>query len=382
MEVNKMNKMITLALVLALMPALMASVFAGNQFTIDVETGYTDPYPVEPGQNFLLSLQVNNKGTEKVDAAYIELDPVYPFTVLENARKSASDLGGGGKKIVEYKMFVDSSAISTVYEIPVKVVYGSLSTVTKSVLVRVQGTPQFEIIDVKTNEINPGDRESLNIQVENTGTGTAKKMTATFTSSSEMIKPIFSGGSVYINEFGIGKKEWLKFDVLVDQDAEYGVYTGAVTLKYNDESGTNHTNTYNIGILISGEPRFDVVKSEINAKTRELEIEVIDSGTAKGVAIRGELWVNDKLIDTDYVTQIKIDKKSTLKFNAPVKETTGVLKLYYKGPDNKEFAQEEKIAWKPIGGANTILLLVGVAATVLLIWKKPWRKIKLFKKKK
>ncbi|PIV69171.1 MAG: hypothetical protein COS07_01620, partial [Candidatus Aenigmarchaeota archaeon CG01_land_8_20_14_3_00_37_9] len=99
MEVNKMNKMITLALVLALMPALMASVFAGNQFTIDVETGYTDPYPVEPGQNFLLSLQVNNKGTEKVDAAYIELDPVYPFTVLENARKSASDLGGGGKKI-------------------------------------------------------------------------------------------------------------------------------------------------------------------------------------------------------------------------------------------------------------------------------------------
>ncbi|PIV68009.1 MAG: hypothetical protein COS07_05540, partial [Candidatus Aenigmarchaeota archaeon CG01_land_8_20_14_3_00_37_9] len=286
------------------------------------------------------------------------------------------------KKIVEYKMFVDSSAISTVYEIPVKVVYGSLSTVTKSVLVRVQGTPQFEIIDVKTNEINPGDRESLNIQVENTGTGTAKKMTATFTSSSEMIKPIFSGGSVYINEFGIGKKEWLKFDVLVDQDAEYGVYTGAVALKYNDESGTNHTNTYNIGILISGEPRFDVVKSEINAKTRELEIEVIDSGTAKGVAIRGELWVNDKLIDTDYVTQIKIDKKSTLKFNAPVKETTGVLKLYYKGPDNKEFAQEEKIAWKPIGGANTILLLVGVAATVLLIWKKPWRKIKLFKKKK
>jgi len=372
-----MKKLIILTLVL-IMPCLVMA----DQFTIDVETAYTDPYPVEPGENFVLSLQVTNKGNEKVNTVHIELDPQYPFTVLENVRKSVSDLGSEGKKIIEYDLFVDSSAISTLYEIPVKVIYGSLSTSTQNVQVRVQGTPQFEILDVKTNEISPGDRESLNIQFQNVGTGTAKRMTATFTSSSDDITPIFSGGSVYISEFKTGEKQWFKFDVLVDQDAEYGVYTGTVTLKYNDESGSNHTSIYNIGVLVSGKPHFDVVKSEIDAKDKELEIEVINSGTAKGIAIRSELWINNELFDTDYVTQVKIDKKSILKFNLPGKVTSGVVKLYYKGPDNNEYNQEEKVAWKPGGRNNTLIMLVGLVVTGYSIWKKPWKKLKWFKKGK
>jgi len=321
MVVDKMiKKIIMLTLILMIIPLVVA-----DQFTIDVETAYTDPYPVEPSQNFILSLQVTNEGTENVDTVYIELDPHYPFTVLETARKGVSNLGAGAKKIIEYNLFVDSSAISTLYEIPVKIVYGSLSTATKNVQVRVQGTPQFEILDVKTNEINPGDRETLNIEFQNVGSGIAKRMTATFTSSSDDITPIFSGGSVYINEFKAGEKDWIKFDILADQDAEYGVYTGTITLKYNDESGSNHTDTYNIGVLVSGEPHFDVVKSEIDAKDGELEVELINSGTAKGVAIKSELWIDDKLFDTDYVTQVKIDKKSIVKFNLPRKASSGVL---------------------------------------------------------
>ena len=89
-----------------------------------------------------------------------------------------------------------------------------------------------------------------------------------------------------------------------------------------------------------------MVKSEINLKNRELDVEIINSGTAKGVAIRSELWINDGLFDTDYTTQVKIDKKATLKFNLPGDEKSGLLRLYFKGPDNKEYTQEERIAWK------------------------------------
>ena len=73
-------------------------------------------------------------------------------------------------------------------------------------------------------------------------------------------------------QFEAGKKDWIKFDILVDQDAEYGVYTGTVTLKYNDEAGVSHNDTYNIGILVSGEPHFDVVKSEIDAKDKNWKL--------------------------------------------------------------------------------------------------------------
>jgi len=378
MVIDKMiKKMIILTLIL-MMPFLVMT----DQFTLNVETAYTDPYPVEPGKNFVLSLQVTNEGEEKIDTAYVELDPHYPFTVLETPRKSVSNLGVGSNKIIEYDVFVDSSAISTVYEIPVKIIYGSLSTVTKNAQIRIQGTPQFEILGVKTNEINPGDRGILNIQFQNVGTGTAKKMTATFTSSSDDIKPIFSGGSVYINEFEAGKKDWISFDILVDQNAEYGVYTGTITLKYNDESGSNHTDTYNIGVLVSGKPHFDIVKSEIDSKDKELEVEVINSGTAKGIAIKSELWINSKLFDTDYVTQVKMDKKTILKFNLPKKATSGVVKLYYRGSDNKEYTQEENIAWQPVNETNYLLILIGLGVVGYLVWRKHWRKTKWYKKRK
>ncbi|MBD3155109.1 MAG: hypothetical protein GF368_00450 [Candidatus Aenigmarchaeota archaeon] len=373
-----MRKIILLGLILMLIPTAVLS----QQFTLDVETAYTDPYPVEPGQNFILSLQVTNEGSEMVDTVFIELDPQHPFTVLENPRKSFTDIGGGSKKIVEYDVFVDSSAVSTVYEIPVKVIYGALATSTQRVQLRVQGTPRFEILDVKSNEINPGDRESLNIQVQNVGTGTAKRMTATFSSSSEYITPIFSGGSVYINEFKVGEKKWIQFDILADQDSEYGVYTGTISLNYNDESGSSHADSYNVGVLVSGEPRFSIVKSEVDKSDDELEIEVINSGTAKAIAVKSELWLNGDLFNTDYTTQVKIDKKAVLKFDLPERATSGKLKLYYKGPDNKEYVQEEDVAWSPVRNSRILLYVILIGATAVLIWKKPWKKLKWFKKKK
>jgi len=367
------KKIIILSLILIAMPSLALA----DQYTIGVETAYTNPYPVEPGQKFVLSLQVTNEGIEKVDTVYIELDPNHPFTILENVRKSVSNLAGGSNKIIEYDIFVDSSAVSTLYELPVKIIYGSVSTSTQNVQVRVQGTPQFEIIDVKTNEINPGDMETLDIEIQNVGTGVAKRMSMTFTSSSDDITPIFSGGSFYVSEFKAGEKQWIEFDILVDQSIEYGVYTGTVTLKYIDEAGTIHNDTYDIGVLISGEPHFDVVKSEIDAKDRELEIEVINSGTAKGIAIKSELWIGGKLFDTDYITQVKIDKKSVIKFSMPGKASSGLVKLYYKGPDNKEYAQEENIAWSGAGGSVNWILIAAIIGGGIFAWyKKPWKWLK------
>ena len=373
-----MRKFILIALLM-----LVPIVFSGDQFTINVESAYTNPYPVEPGQTFVLGIQVINVGTDKVNTANIILDPTRPFTVLEDPKKSISNLGSDDRKIIEYKVFVDSSAISTVYDIPVKIVYGSLATMTKNVQVRVMGTPQFEMLGVLTDEINPGERESLKIEFQNVGTGTAKKMTATFTSTSDLITPIFSGGNVFINEFKPGEKQWINFNILIDNDADYGVYPGTITLKYTDESGNNHTSTYSIGILVSGRPKFDVVKSEINLKNKNLEVEVVNSGTASAVAIKADLWIEDKLYDTYYTTQIKIDKKGILKFNVPPsKVNTGKLIIKYKGLDNQEFIQEENIVWKPVSGNNTILIIVGGLVIVYLVLKKPWKRIKLYRKGK
>ncbi len=360
---------------------LLVPIAFGNQFKLKVDTAYTDPYPVEPGQNFILAIDVSNNGTEEIGLGYIELNPNYPFTVLENKRVDIKNLGPWDRRTIEYDMFVDSGAVSTVYEIPVSIVYNNGDTViNKKITVRVQGTPQFEVLAIRSDKISPGDRENLSVHVQNVGTGMAKKMTATLTVSSEYIKPIFSGGSVYLDSFEINEKDWVTFDILVDQDAEYGVYTGTLALTYKDEAGTEHTSNHSIGILVSGEPTFDVVKTEIDQEDKELEVEVINSGTAKALAITGELWLNGDLSDTDYVTQVKIDKKSILKFNLPGKVTTGKLVLKYKGSENELYEQELNVAWEA-QRPNTTLILIGVLViATVVIWKKPWKKLKWFKK--
>ena len=109
---------------------------------------------------------------------------------------------------------------------------------------------------------------------------------------------------------------------------------------------------------------------------------MINSGTAKGIAIKSELWINSKLFDTDYVTQVKMDKKTNLKFNLPKKATSGVVKLHYRGPDNKEYTQKENIAWQPVNETNGLLILIGLGLVGYLVWRKPWRKTKWYKKRK
>lgn len=374
--------MIKNGLMLSLVLLLLPGVIATQQFTVDLATAYTDPMPVEPGSSFVLAVQATNKGNEKLGMFYLDIYPSSPFAVVESPRKTINGLNGYGTKIVEYKMFVDSSAVSAVYTIPIDVVYGSAGSVRKNVQVRVQGVPHFEILSVRSNEINPGDRENINVEIQNTGTGVAKRMTAKFVSSSPYIKPIFSGGSVYINEFKPGEKQWIKFDILADQAAEFGVYTATITLEYADEAGNSHKDSYDIGILISGQPDLNVVKSQADMKNKKVTVEVINSGTGRAVAIRGELWVDGKMIDTDYITQIKMDKKADFKFDLPEKASSRVLKIYYKGPDNKEFQKETDVSWVLPPRNYMVFGLVALALGALIIWKKPWKKIGALRKKK
>lgn len=132
--------------------------------------------------------------------------------------------------------------------------------------IRVQGVPNFELIDVTTLKIIPGDSREITVTVKNLGTGKAKRTVTTFQSSSEMIKPILSGGNVYVGDVNPNEEKEIKFNILASPDSEYGVYTSTVTLNYEDESGRNISESFNLGILVSGKPSLQIIKTEVNRK--------------------------------------------------------------------------------------------------------------------
>lgn len=360
-----MRNRIILFVVVLLIPIVLAEDFA----LLNIETSFTDPYPVEPGKNLVLSLSLSNNGNSAAKDITIELQPSEPFTLLESSVEKINELQPGKTKIIEYNLFIGSSAVSAVYQIPLKINYDKTFNLTKNVNVRVQGIPDFKLISVKSDEFNSGKNQEITVVVQNLGSGKAKRTLATFKSSSTEISPVLSGGIVYMGDVDVGQTKLIKFNLHADSEAEYGVYPGYVNITYEDESGNALSDKFDIGILISGKPYMNVLKTEVDIEEQRLTVEVNNLGTADADAIRGELVIDNKTFDVDYITRIKTDKSASFKFKIPQTET-GILKLSYKGPDSTEYTKEEIIAWdRPkTNGVNWIIIVV-VVIVVYIVWK-------------
>jgi len=366
-----MKKLILIGVIVFLLPIVFGAIIATPR--ISVETVYTDPYPVEPGDSFVLSLEILNNGTKKAENVILELESIYPFTLLEESKKEIKNIYEEDTRIIDYKLLVDSSAVSATYELPLYLTYGTYYKITKYVKIRVQGSPDFKLLNVESETISPGDIADIVVQIQNAGTGKAKRTTATLSSSSEYVNPVLSGGNVYIGDVDANEKIDIKFNVLASSDSEYGVYTGSVNLTYEDESGDELEKKLDIGILISGEPKFQIIKTEFKRNENELDVEITNVGTAEAKAITGKLMIDDKIFDVDYVTSVKIDKRTTLKFILPG-STRAELELSYEGPDNKEYTQTETIIWSIPFSIPTWVWIIVVLLIVYVFWKKKWYK--------
>jgi len=358
------KKIVLFGLIFFLLPTILAVDYT----SVNVRTAFTDPYPVEPGKNLELSIEISNTGNEELDNIVVELKPSFPFTLLENPKKEINVLQIGSSRIIEYEMFVDDSAVSTVYKIPLEITYDT-SALKKEIRINVQGRPDFKLLEMSSETISSGDQANVLARISNVGTGKAKRTTATFTSESTYIKPIFSGGYIYIGDFNSGNTKDIEFRILASSDAEYGVYTGTIELDYQDESGNTSTTSFDVGILISGEPKFQIIKTELDMVNKEFSVELVNIGTAEAKAIKTNLMINGQVFDVDYVTSVKIDKRTTLKFNIPRSET-GELKLSYEGPDNKQYTQTEILSWDVPVSIPSWIWLVVILIVVYVLWKK------------
>src|SRR3989338_3638296 len=360
-----MKSKIMILIMALLIPIVLAEDFA----LLNIETSFTDPYPVEPGKNLVLSLSLSNNGNKAAKDISVELLPPEQFVLLESSTEKINELQSGKTKIIEYNLFVNSSAVSAVYQIPLRISYDTTINLTKNINIRVQGVPDFKLISVKSDEFNPCETEDIRAAIQNLGTGKAKRTVATFKSSSQEISPVLSGGIVYIGDVDSNENKLIEFSLHASSDAEYGVYPGIINITYEDESGNVISDKFDIGVLINGKPDLYILKTEADIVEQKLTIEINNLGTAEADAIKSELIINNKTFDVDYVTKIKIDKSASFKFKIPQTESA-ILKLSYKGPDNIQYAKEEVVVWdKPKSNGFNWTMIIVVGIIIYLMWK-------------
>ncbi|MCS7134933.1 MAG: hypothetical protein N3E38_03120 [Candidatus Aenigmarchaeota archaeon] len=354
-----MKRLIIMVLLL-LLPLVRASVDIG------VKTAYTSPYPVEPGKNFLLGVEITNKGDEEAKNVLIEIAPNSPFSVIDKQTESITSLSGGGLRVVEYKLFVDSSAVSSTYQLPIKIKYSGSEDITRNVFVRVQGKPNIAYIDVPNFSISPGETKTMRVDISNLGSGVAKRVIATITPLNENIKVVFSGGNYFVGDIQPNEKKSAYFQLYIDTEANYGVYDANIKIVYEDESGNLQTKNFSLGIFVTGKPEIKIIKIDVDESKGELKVDIVNDGNVEARGIKGELLIGGGVVDVDYISKINAQKSSTLKFKLPSGKEAD-LRITYSGSNNEKYSFIEKISWQVEKRTNWLALLFGLAIAYFVL---------------
>lgn len=374
--------MVFAVLSLLIVPAMAAAQSTSNlQIVLTKQT----PYPVEPGSALDVEIEIQNNGYGDASNYAVEIVPESPFRLVtgQEATKTFTRISARDSVKATFKLLVYDTAQSNTYDLKFRL-YPQLSPdvyFERTVGIVVQGNTNFVIDNVTTIPavIEPGGRVELHVNMMNIGTGAAKQVQASFSAESTEIVPVLSGGSVYVGDIEPDETKDVKLTIGIGSGLDYGIYPSTLTLTYKDENNAQQTQSFELGIPVTGTIIMDVISIEPDYTNSQVDIEVANKGTADASSVEVKLVVGGETLGIDYLSQLKATKKT--KFSFPlVMSGTGELVINYLGPDltPHELRKEMVFGFEQEGSGTSsmsVLLWVGVIAVIgYFVWRKYFRK--------
>lgn len=375
------NKMLSFLVACSLVLMLTQGAYAVTE-DLEIVLNRQNPYPVEPDQVVDIEVALQNNGYGAADNVILEISPESPFTLLpgQEETKKFSRVEAGGQVTASYKLHVDKNAISDTYELEFKHYQsGDTAKITRKVDIQVQGAPKLilEKIETTPEEMEPGDSVTITAKIKNVGTGSASFMEAALLSNTTYILPVLSGGLYYVGEIKAGETGEAKFDMSIDNSAEYKTYAGVLTLSYKDDSGESTTTSFSLGIPIRGKPLIEVLSAKIDNSAFKVDIENIGTGTAKALKIA---FIQDgEVKDSAVANELKPTKHKTIRFLG-FRQGEAIINISYLDESNEYFASEFPVTVKPSvyseeqaggGGISPLapILIVIVVLESYYVWR-------------
>ena len=383
-----MNMNATLAgLIMAVLVLSMHASFAAAQADISLLLTKQTPYPVEPGKvvSIEVSLQNNGSGSE---SRTLEIFPRVPFTLLagQEKTKTFNRIDAQDSVSQTYELKVSESAISATYDLEFRYFReGTGAVVVKKLPITVQGTPKMVISNVTTDplSIEPGDEAVITVTMTNVGTGSAYKTELSLTADPDpeteesIITPVLSGGVFFLGDFMPGEEAVATFKLEVGNDAVYKSYLSTLAIDYNDESGTEQSTSFAIGIPVRGKPIIEVLSAKVDNSAFKVDIENIGTGNAK--ALRISFVQNGEAKDSAVANELKPTKHKTLRFHG-FSYGNAAINISYLDESNEFFTKEIPVSVKQSvyadesagGGVDSSLVSILVVIIVLesfYVWR-------------
>lgn len=256
------------------------------------------PQPVEPGQDFVLSVTLANEGSG-VNGVTLKILPDSPI-ILKNENDRIIDVGNiinYGAVAETYLLHVDSRAVSGAYDIEFRTRWLSNDQqreTNRTFRIMVRGAPQLAISNVTINPelISPQDTFNLMFSVSNEGTGIARDVQVSTVTSGLPFVPVGADTKI-IKKLDPNESERLSYRIQVKDKAEISSYSIPIKMDYKDENGINISSQGFTGIKVLGKAKLSIanIKTEpqnpVNGDlvTVTMRIENSGNGDAKSVKV-------------------------------------------------------------------------------------------------
>ncbi|OQX21258.1 MAG: hypothetical protein BWK75_03445 [Candidatus Altiarchaeales archaeon A3] len=217
------------------------------------------PEKIEPGNEVNIKITIKNVGDSNAQRIDLKLDPSQlPFTSSGSGTSTYVDELNNSKVYAhEFTLISDKTAEVKSYSVPLTVTYsndkGIEQTPFKDVVgVTLKGKAQLNIANIKVEQLSSNSKNSktLQIRVENTGTGDAEAVRVLVES------PAFGKKEAPLGKIGVDEDTTAIFDVNFKEvnGSGDGKASGFITVKYEDDFGkSNITDNFEFMVSSSGD---------------------------------------------------------------------------------------------------------------------------------
>jgi len=203
---------------------------------------------VIPGEEIPVTLTVSNAGQFLADDVTLTITNVSGVIAPKNADLyTLGRIEAGEQRSLDLVMLSDKDAGSGLVRVPVTLRYTSIDgtpiTKTTGIDVIMKGTAELGFVSVDTNpsRLTEGTAFDLTIRIENTGTGEAKKVSATVDMPAEGKKEAFIGKIKPGNDAPA---------IFLLESMKGGTYPYSLVINYTDDMG-EHTLTRQMNLRVS-----------------------------------------------------------------------------------------------------------------------------------
>ncbi|MCD4666349.1 COG1361 S-layer family protein [archaeon] len=404
-------KKILILLIILLMPLTVYGYEIDQEFHNEISSGASlrieslsyNPYPVTPGDFFESWVLVVNRGRTEATDVIVKLIDEYPFSIYpsEDPVKKFSSIPIGGRVLVKFKVKVASDANEAEHKLKIQAQGkdGYLPSI-HEIPIDVQTRDSRLAISSVTTEpekIQAGKPSELQITFTNPSNSIMRDITVKLDLTNVPISPIKTTTYQKIQRLDGLDSSILTFNIIADSDADSKAYKIPVDITFYDDKDTLITRNDTIGILVDGNPQYQLDMEETEVYTKgssgKVIISISNIGPAdmKFVSLKLLSSKDYKIIGTPrvYLGNLDPDDFETAEFLVQSKKSKMIpikVQIDYKDAYNEEFSEIEAVnlpmystgaavaygLTQPKSGLFNIIFYI-IIILFVYSWYKEWR---------